>query len=282
MTLAIGAKYPWDELNKLLPPNSNLPEAVILASDSRFSRKLPCGYVPSSNIGTKLFKLGRDAGAVYAGISEVGEKCLDELRWKLSRQRTPNSRQSRELAKRTFQDVYKHYLATERLKPDDAPLYILIGTCDTRGQAELYRFSYAANFNPEPITGLKALGWPDTVSRFDNLLKNELQKKVEGELSLRRRYPQIPIATWVPMPIKADHVAILMVASLNNIIESGSDKTVGGMVQCAVITSEGISLPEISSTTNGTNKGPGWTRVTARPEELITVTGMFSFYNLSD
>lgn len=276
MTLAIGAKYPWGELNKLLPPNSDLPEAIILVSDSRISRKLPCGYVPYLDVGTKLFKLGRDAAAIYAGMSKMGEKCLDELRWKLSRQRIPNSQQSRGLAKRTFQDVYKHYLAIERLKPEDAPLYILIGACDTRGRAELYRFSYAADFNPESITGLKALGWPDTVSRFDNLLKKELQKNVEDELSLRHRYPQIP------MPIKADHVAILMVALLNNIIESGSDETIGGMVQCAVITSEGISLPEISSTTNGTNKGPGWTRATARPEELRTVTGTFGFYNLSD
>ena len=282
MTLAIGVKYPWGDLNRLPPPGSKVPEAVILASDSRFSRKLPCGYIPISDSGTKLFKLGRDAGAIYAGVSEVGEKCLDELRWKLTQQEIPNSGQSRKLAQRSFQDVYKHYLATEEVKPDDTPLYIIVGACDTQGRAELYQFDYATNFKPKPITGLKALGWSDTASRFDTLLKNRLQKKIGDELSLRHRYPRIPMATWLPMPITADHVAILMVASLADIVESNSDETIGGMIQCAVITSEGISLREISDTANGTNEGPGWRRVTARPKELITVTGTFGFYSFSD
>ena len=274
MTIAVGAKYPRGDLNRLPPPSSKIPEAVILASDSRFSRKLAGSYVPSSDIGAKVFQLGGDAAAAYAGISKVGEECLDELRWKLSRQSESSSASSREIAQQTFQAVYKHHVALMKLRPDDAPLYILIGTCNKRSQSELYKASYNTDFKLEPVTGLNALAWPETKDRFNNLLSNELHKQVEDQLSL-----------WVPMPIQAEHVAMLITAILNNIIESGSDRTIGGMVQCALVTSEGVSLPEISLSTDPTNEGPGWTRATAKPSELTTVTGisgLFGFYHLSD
>jgi len=285
MTIAVGAKYPWGDLKRLPPSGISIPEAVILASDGRLSRKLPSGHVTASNSGTKLFQLGRDAAAAYAGMSKAGELCLDELRWRLSKQKNPNSTRSKEIAQETLQFVYKHQIALEKLRPDDAPLYILIGACDKRGQAELYLFSYETGFKPQPINGLRALGWPETVSTFDKLLKNELHKNIEQELSLRRKYPQVPMAYSVPMPIKAEHVAILFTEILSRMIESGSDTTIGGMIQCAVISSEGLSLTEIAYSPDPTNEGPGWTRVTAKPEELVTVTGisgMFGFYTLSD
>ena len=102
MTIAIGAKYPWGDLNRLPPSGSKIPEAVILASDSRFSRKLGSGFIPSLDIGTKLFQLGGDVVAVYAGISAIVEECLDELRWRLSRQGKSNPTRSKRIAQETF------------------------------------------------------------------------------------------------------------------------------------------------------------------------------------
>jgi hypothetical protein len=172
-----------------------------------------------------------------------------------------------------------------KLMPDDAPLYILVGACNKQGQSELYMASYATDFKLVPLTGLNAVAWPETKDRFNNLLNRELNKQVEHELSLQRRYPRVPLTSCVPMPIGAEHVAILIAAILSNIIESGSDITIGGMVQCALVTSGGVSFPEVSYTTDGTNQGPGWTRATAKPGELITVTrssGLFGFYHLSD
>jgi len=285
MTIAVGAKYPWGDLKRLPPPGSNIPEAVILASDSRISQKLSGHFVPKSDSGTKLIQLGNDAAAVYAGFSKAGELCLDELRCKLSKQDNPNSARSRKIAQETFQKVYRHQIASMKLRPDDAPLYIILGACNKRGQAELYRFRYNAGFIPESITGLKAIGWENTVSVFNELLQNELQKQVEKELSLRRKYPQVPMASCVPMPVKDAHVAILIAAILNKVIESGSDTTIGGMIQCVLITTEGVSFPGISSTTDPSNEGPGWTRVTASPNELRTETGIpgiFGCYHLSD
>jgi len=285
MTIAVAAKYPWGDLKRLLPSGTSISEAIILASDSRFSRRLPPSYVPISNSGTKLFKLGRDVAAVYAGISKISELCLDELRWKLSKQKNPNSTKSRKIAQDTLKTTYRHHIALERLRPDEAPLYILIGVCNKLGKAELYQFSHNNDFSPLLTTGLKAIGHPETTNTFYRLIQDELHKNVEEQLNLRQKYPQIPLEHWDPMPIKAEHIAMLISSALSRIIESGSDPTVGGKIQCAVITSKGIVLPKISYSTDPTNKGPGWTRVTTKPEELVTVTGIsgtFGFYSLSD
>ena len=284
MTIAVGAKYPWGSLNKLLSLDVNIPVAVIIASDGRLSKKQGSSYTCESDLGTKVFQLGSDVVAVYAGISKVGEKCIDELRWRLSRQK-PDSVSSRKTAQQVFQTVYKHDLALMQATPDDAPLYILIGACNKRGQAELYKASYASDFVLEPILGLNAIAWPETKRTFNNLLDDELNKQVEDELSLRQRYPQVPMASWVPMPIKAEEVAMFVVSILNRLIEAGNDKTIGGMVQCAIVTGEGVSFPAISYTTDPSNQGPGWTRATAKQNELETVTGisgLFGFYHLSD
>lgn len=93
------------------------------------------------------------------------------------------------------------------------------------------------------------------------------------------------MASWVPMPIQPEHVAMLVTAILSGIIETGSDATIGGKIQCAVITSQGVSLPEISYSPDPTNQGPGSTKATASQKELKSVTGisgLFSFYHLSD
>lgn len=285
MTIAVGAKYPWGSLNRLLPSGFKIPEAVILASDGRISIKQGSDYTPLRDVGTKVFQLGRDAVAVYAGISEVGEKCIDEIRRRLSEQNNPNSVKSRKIAQEVFQTVYKNNLALTKVSPDDAPLYFLIGACNKRGQAELYKASYDSDFRLKPVSGLNVVAWPDTKKSFISFLSGELNKKVGKELSLRKRFPQIPIASWVPMPIKTEHVAIIIVAILSRIIETGMDQFIGGKVQYAIVTNEGVTFREVSSTPNGTNKGPGWTRATANQKELKSVTGisgLFSFYHLSD
>lgn len=285
MTIAVGAKYPWGSLNKLPPPDTKIPEAVILASDGRFSEKQGVDYIPKLDVGTKIFQLAGDAAAVYAGISKIGEECVDELRCRLSKRQTPSSTNSKITAQEVFREVYKHNLALMKVRPDDAPLYLLIGACSKSGQAELYKASYASDFKLEPLADLNIIAWPETKNSFYSLFSDELNKKVEDEISQRQRYPQVPMASWIPMPIKAEEVAIVIAAILSRVIESGSDNTIGGMVQCAVITREGVSFPEISYTTDPTNEGPGWTRATAKQSELRTntgISGLLGFYHLSD
>jgi len=285
VTIAVGAKYPWGHLAKLIPAGYGIPEAVILASDSRFSVRSSGGFTTASDIGTKLFKLTKDAAAVYAGISRVGETCLNSLRWELRRQNNSSSARSRKIAQKTFRSVYRQQIASMKLRAEDAPLYVLVGACGKHGQAELYLFSYANNFEPESLTGLKTLAWPETAKVFKSLLDNELDRAVENIQNQRSNSRQIPMVLLDPMPIVADHVAIFISASLNRIIQSGSDRTISGLIQCALITARGVSTPQIAYTTDPSNEGPGWIKVTAKPSELKTVTGVsgiFGLYNLSD
>ena len=87
MTIAVAAKYPWGVLKQLIPQGVSIPEAIILVSDSRFSRKIPTGRDTLSDSGTKIFQLGNDVACVYAGVCVVAEKCIDELRFELSKQK---------------------------------------------------------------------------------------------------------------------------------------------------------------------------------------------------
>jgi hypothetical protein len=280
MTLAVGAKYPWGELKKLLTTAGKSPNAIILASDSRWT--YGSAVVPYEDIGTKLFRIGRNAGAVYAGDSQVGEECIDELRCQLHSQREPSSQFGRNLAHKTFRRVYKTYVGSRKWCPDKCPLYILIGACSTLGEAELCLFEYKDDFVPKPVESIKAIGMDDAVREFYRILENELERQVQRELSLRHRLHEKHIADLAPMPIEPHHVAIFVTSSLCSIVKSQLDVTIGGRVQCAVITAEGISLPKISFTPDPTNEGPGFTRVTPRPDELKTLTRIFGCYDIGD
>jgi len=274
MTIAVAAKYPWGVLRKLIPQGIVIPEAIILISDSRFSRKIPTGYDKFSDSGTKLFQLGNDVACVYAGVCELGEKCVDELRFKLSRQRNPNSANSRKIAQDTLNSVYRHEVARRGLNPNESPLYLLVGVCNRQGTAELYRFSYSENFKPVWIEGYDILGWRETRARFRDLLSSKLKEDVESELSLRKKHPQIPMAQWIPMPIPDGKVALIMTAILSNVVEEGSDATVGGQIQSAMVTMKGVSYHGASYSRNPTNPHPEWTRVTADYTNLETITGI--------
>lgn len=285
MTVAIGIKYPWGELNRLIPPDIEVSESIILASDSRFSRKLSTGFVPSSDSGTKLFQLGNDCAAVYAGDCSIAEKCLDELRHNLPNGNSYVSTPSQIIAQKIFKDVFQHQIAVRKLDADDAPTYIIIGACNKNRRAELYIFRYNTGFTPETINNPEAIGFEETVSAFKGMFEPEIHKRVGEELTLRDKYPQIPMASMNPLPIKDAHIAMLVTGMLNKIIESGSDSTIGGDIQCAILNATGVSFPKIAYTTDLRNEGPGWIRVTAKRDELITVTGIsgvFGSYSFMD
>lgn len=274
MTVAVAAKYPWGMLKELIPQGIVIPEAIILISDSRFSRTISTGYDKLSDSGTKLFQLGNDVACVYAGVCELGEKCVDELRFKLSRQRNPNSANSLKIAQDTLNSVYRHEVARLGLNPNESPLHLLVGVCNRQGMAELYRFSYDENFKPVWIEGYDILGWPETRARFRDLLSSKLKEDIESELSLRKKHPQIPIAQLSPMPIPDGKVALIMTAILSNIVEEGSDATVGGKIQSAMVTMNGVSYHGASYSRNPINPNPEWTRATADYANLVTITGI--------
>lgn len=288
MTLAIGVRYPWGELNRLLRRDSTIPGAIILASDSRWTQMDASGNrLEPKDIGTKLFRLGSNVGAVYAGVSEVGERCLGELRQKLSRQSISSFQNSRELAKQTFQQLWKSYLdseAAQQISPEYRCLHILVGACDKSGRAELYRFRYEADFEAETLTGPTAIGCDEPAKRLVHALEDKMREQVDDELSLRSRACRAlaDLGRVPPTFIRFSHVALVVGFCLNNIIQCAEDEAIGGDIQCAIMAADGFSLFPMAYTTDPRNEGPGWTKVTARPDQLETVTGTFGCYSLTD
>lgn len=274
MTVSVAAKYPWGVLKELIPQGVVVPEAIILISDSRFSRKIPTGYDKLSDSGTKLYQLGNNVACVYAGVCELGEKCVEKLRVNLSRQKNPNSVDSRKIAQDTLNSVYSYEVARLGLNPIESPLYLLVGACNRQGVGELYRFSYSEDFRPVWIEGYAILGMPETRARFGEMLSSKLREDVESELSLRKKHPEIPIAQLCPMPIKDGSVALIMTALLSNVVEKGSDVTIGGKLQSAMVTTEGVSYQNASYSRNPINPNPDWTRFTADYAKLETITGI--------
>lgn len=273
MTIAVAAKYPWGVLKELIPQGIVIPEAIILVSDSRFSRKIATGHARLSDSGTKVFQLGNDVACVYAGVCVLGEKCVEELRFRLSRQKNPNSAASRKITQETLNRVYRHEVAVRHFNPTESPLYILLGVCNRQGKAELYRFDYNESFKPVWINGYDVLGYQETANRFIALFSAEIQRQVEDEMSLRSKHPQIPIAQLVPMPIKDSHIALIMTAILSSIVEEGSDDTIGGYMQTAMVTMQGVSYQNVSSSKNPITH-PEWAKNTAEYGNLETVTGI--------
>jgi hypothetical protein len=272
MTVAVAAKYPWGVLKELIPKGISVPESIILVSDSRFSTKMPTGYTTKSDSGTKLFQLGKDVACVYAGVCVLGEKCIDELRFRLSRQKNPNSVNSLKIAHDTFNRVYRHEVAIRKFDPKETVLFLLVGVCNRQGKGELYRFSHDEDFKPIPIEGYYVLGFPETTTRFVELLSNQLKISVEKELSLRKQYPQIPMAQMSPMPIADGQVLIMMTAILSRIVEQGPDTTIGGKIQSALITAKGVSYNDVSYSGNPASPNAEWTKVTADYASLKTIT----------
>lgn len=284
MTIAVGSRYPWRSFSKILPPGAFMRESVTLMSDSRICRKGPSGYAKDSDIGAKLFVLNEDTSAVYAGTCRVGELCIENFRSKLPKRSESILSTIWEIARETFREVYKTNI---NLPPNEAPLYILIGSCSKQGKSELYHFSYHNGFTPEKVTGLKVLAWPDTKMKFGNLLNDEVERKLGNALWYRRsrqREPQVPAASWLPViAFKAEGAATLLSAILKSVIDSGYDETIGGMVQCAVITSKGMSFPGISYSGDPSAQMAEWHRITAKPHELKTITqisGVLGSYSL--
>jgi len=282
MTLAIGIKYPVKQLNRLLKQGSVTPEAIVLASDSRWT--YPDGHY--KDYGTKLFQLGDDTGAVYAGSSALGELCLTGLRNTFRNQKLRCSF-FQEIAQQTFKEVYNQY--SKEIPYSKRVLYILLGICKPSGEAELYRFRFDTDFEPERLTEIQTIGCREPRMIFEKSLKHELDRQVRKELSSRRRHREDlaylnKLGLKISIPITPYHIAMIAGCSLNTIVESGVSIRVGGKLQCAVITKEdGFHLLSLAHTIDPTNKGPGFTKATIQQSKLETaIPGLFGCYSLND
>ena len=243
MTIAIGALWPWARLASLAGLRENPPpRATILIADSRWTFLYPGGR-PSdySDVGTKLFRIAKDAGAVYAGDVDSGEECLARLarRFEKRRVKLPVTRMARDL----FRAVYSRHHPGH-------PLGIFLGACSDRGDPELWYFDDSSDFEPVPLVGLNLLAFPETEKTFRAGL--EYEKHI-----IRSGQPAEPIdgALW------------LIAALKEHVIDKDVDPSVGGKIQCAVIDGGGFQPIGISGSAD---TGTTWQPISPRAGELKT------------
>jgi len=237
MTVAIGALWPWARLAELagLPSNSP-PTAVILIADSRWTYSL----THREDVGTKLFQLAKDAGAVYAGDVDSGEECLSRLARRFQKNRI--KRPVTGLARDLFRAVYKRH------KPVH-PLRIFVGACGRGSNAELWGFDSDADFNPVSLTDVHLLAFTATEEAFWSGLEYESH-------IIRPNKPPDPIdgAQWLGTALD------------EHIIRPKFDEGVGGKIQCAFFENGACNDVKMLSS----DDGKSWERRSPDAGELKT------------
>jgi len=229
MTIAVAALFPWGRLKDARLP---LEQAVILASDSRFT--LSGGRVDDN--GRKIYPLGRDTVAVYAGDVLAAQRGLSDiqelLRRRPKRMRTDAARSAGLL----LRDAYRRERASaqrhERMKV--GPLHVLVGVCHPDGQAEIVRFS-SPKFAPLYVLGVDAVGGAEDVANFRWWLE-EMQ---------RQRWDESQDGMKLD-PKPEDWRRDVVLGVRGSLESSDRSQTIGGPIQSVIVTRSGWSEPGIS------------------------------------
>lgn len=284
MTLAVGIPYPVEGMAELAEPGWTPSRSIILATDSRWTWMHLDGHIDRvEDRATKMFPVDQRTIAVYAGDSQLGEECLGELRRRFGTGRLASSKLGRDNARDVFSQVYKTRCAARPRQLPAPQLYFILGTCTPEGRTELCYFSYEDGFLPKKRAKYNAIGWPDAVRHFHRLFKRNLDVALDEQRRLKQnpKWAQI-VASFYSLTdqISPMDIAMYAVGAIREIIDDSLDPTVGGHVQCAIITPTSIDLPNMRYTTDPTNGGPGWTRATVNVGELKTfVPGILGIYD---
>ena len=267
MTLSIAAKYPWGPLRNLIQLQSDLSQAIIFVTDSRWTRYYPNNQHYFEDVGTKLFALTNDSGVVYAGDVVSGEHCVKELSKKLGERGKRSFKVSMYTAQQTFQGVYRYHKKGRRTRV--FPLYFLVGVCDKAGNASLMSFT-SPKFNPVFIEGIYGVGVREAYKDFENAINEEVDKAVKEEFASRSRYPFLQT---MHMPVKNSVEIIgMLIAGImqTEVVDISEHSTIGGPIQYAILTKEGIQTSELSWTKDPTGATDSWHRATPLPGEITT------------
>lgn len=224
MTVAIAAEFPWGEWKDVLSslsPKGRFRGAIILAADTRWSYE---GRPPEDK-GRKLWILGGQVGLVLAGDVWSGEEGIAKLREAGNNASFAGPRDVTDLAEKVLRETYAaHKEAAHRgQRACCGPLYYLMGMVDRHGATTLVRFSSEGNFSPIFLSGVHVIGVPSARAAVrESLLEAGKVKDGDG-LS----------------PDDVEAWALSIAGVLDNVIQAGSEFSVGGRVQIAIGTSEG-------------------------------------------
>lgn len=267
MTLSIAAKYPWGELRKLTVFERGLPQAIIFATDSRWTKYYPNNQYDFEDVGTKIFNLTDDSGVVYAGDVQSGEQCVNELRKKLKSKSERSFKVSMYTAQQTFQRVYQYHKRSRKTKV--FPLWFLIGVCDKVGNASLMSFS-SPKFNPIFIEGIYGVGVREAYIDFEKALNDEVKRVVKEEFDERSKFPAL-LTLQVPVKNNAETIGMVIAAIMQTrVVDVAEYSTIGGAVQYVTITRDGIKASGISWTKDPTGATDTWHKITPSLGEMTT------------
>jgi hypothetical protein len=291
VTLAIGAKYPWGSLHKLTVFEKNLPQAVLFVTDSRWTKYYPNDQYAFENVGTKIFPLTPDSVIVYSGDVIPAEHCITQLKQNLQRLRNKNFTTSLYTSQQTFERIYKHHKKTRKAKI--FPLFFLIGTCDKLSRASLIYFS-SPRFKPVFIEGMYGIGVREAYQELESAVNKRINEDVQKEFDTRKRYPVLH-GLGVPVQIRAEHAGMLIVTAMQEVVfKEAKYPTIGSPIQFAIVDKDGVRMPEVAWTTDGTGETDTWHRTTPQPSEITTYqekyklgpsftsANQFKLYSISD
>ena len=212
MTLLVGAMFPWRHL--LDSPifgalkQLHLAGGAILAADSRWT--YPDGRTEDGAV--KMFKLGTNAIAAYAGSGTAGEDAIIGLSTRLKASRTLRDFTSQTQA--IIASAWGHHPESH-----EDGLEILLAYSYPSGLAWLGHFSSTDDFAPHEVDDMTVVGPQRARVHFQQGLRAAVAQNLEPAKS---RATSLSIDSW----------AVLIVAAINDACELRAHKTVGGKVLC--------------------------------------------------
>jgi hypothetical protein len=266
MTLCIGLKYPWGVMGGINPPLGARSTAIILATDSRWV----FGKANSAPVdkAQKLFPIARNAVAVYAGASELAEECIRKLKYLAPQPSSSKRTLNGQMVQKRFMDTYQEYVADRRFAHGKPDVDIMIGVFEEPFGGELIRFRSSSDFAPEKTEGIQTIG----VLGAGQMFRQEFQHIVKSKSNQASSHIS---------RIKVADVFMWIAAALEKVKASEYGKVIEGWTECVVIDKSGVYCPNIKYTTDPTNEGPGFTRVTPHKGEIGTTEQMLR-YNITD
>jgi hypothetical protein len=212
MTLLVGAMFPWRDLldSPIFRALKQLSPAggAIIAADSRWT--YPDGRTEDGAV--KMFGLGTNAIAAYAGSAIAGEDAIIGLSTKLKASPTV-----RDFTSQTQAIITSAWQDHDESHQDG--LEILLAYSYPSGSTWLGHFSSADDFTPQEVDDTKVIGPQRAVTHFERRLREAVVQNLEAAKS---QSVSLSIETW----------AAMIAAAINDACELRAHDTVGGRVIC--------------------------------------------------
>ncbi len=152
------------------------------------------------------------------------------------------------MAQMVISETYEESCNSQHLSQDERPgLEFLIGGCSDTVHSELCWLRNIHGFFPYsiPIGHTYAIGAGDAVSDVRKRVGTGYWSTVHRLLKLQGQ--SRTVGARGSAFLRVEHLALILVSAVQDIINSGKHPTVGGSVQCMIAISDGIIIPQIEA-----------------------------------